>query len=179
MKKLLAIGASSSSSSINRAFATYAANRVDGATVAVIDLSEYDVPVYSIDHEESQGIPKECLELAETIAGVDGIVISMAEHNGSYTAAFKSVFDWMSRHRYEVWAGKPMLLLSASPGEGGAKRCRKTAEGTFERMGAKIAGSFSLPNFDENFSQESGIQNEALSKAFSDQLSQFCDSLFG
>ena len=49
MKKILAFGGSSSSSSINKQLAVYAANLVPDSTIEAIDFSEYVTPVYSTD----------------------------------------------------------------------------------------------------------------------------------
>lgn len=45
--KIIAFGASTSSTSINKTLATYAANLVEGADVQVLDLNRYDVPLFS------------------------------------------------------------------------------------------------------------------------------------
>ena len=80
-------GASTSSISINKTLATYAANLVEGADVQVLDLNRYDVPLFSEDREKEIGQAEGAKSFLADIATADALVISFAEHNGSYPAA--------------------------------------------------------------------------------------------
>jgi hypothetical protein len=62
-----------------------------------------------------------------------------------------------------------MLLLSTSPGKGGAKFVLSAANTRIPRHGGTVLGSFSLPSFDSNFSETTGITDHELKKEF-DQL---------
>ena len=116
MKKIVAFGASSSKKSINKQFASYAASLISDADSIIIDLNDFEMPIYSIDYENEKGIPEKAFKFKEIIKSADGIIISFAEHNSVYTAAFKNIFDWISRIEKIVWYNKPMLLLSTSDG---------------------------------------------------------------
>ena len=74
------------------------------------------LPIYSSDEEEANGIPSDAVHFVELFGSHDAVVISMAEHNGSYSAAFKNLYDRASRSEGKVWGSKAMLLLSTSPG---------------------------------------------------------------
>jgi NAD(P)H-dependent FMN reductase len=160
---ILAFGASTSRTSINQRFAHFAAHQFDG-TVNLIDLNDFQMPLFSVDIEEEFGIPDEAIELLEIIGDADFLVISMAEHNGNYTAAFKNTLDWMSRAKASVFQDKPLLLLSTSPGGLGAKFSLEAALSRFPRHAANIIGHFSLPSFNDNFDTE--ITNNELAKEF-------------
>lgn len=162
MKKILALGASTSSGSINRELAAFAASQVAGAEVTELDLRGYQLPIYSADEEEENGAPADAQTFLDAIRSHDAIVISMAEHNGSYTAAFKNLYDWASRLDQKVWADKPMLLLATSPGARGGATVLEAAKATFPRMGAQLVASFSLPAFYENFSSGEGVSDAEL-----------------
>lgn len=155
--KLLAFGASTSSTSINRQLALYAARLIPEARITALDLRDYKLPIYSADEEAANGVPADAKRFVETIQSHDAIVLSLAEHNGSYTAAFKNLYDWSSRVEYKVWANKPMLLLSTSPGARGGANVLATAKQTFPRMGADLKATFSLPSFNDNFDASAGI----------------------
>ena len=109
--KILAFGASNSKTSINKQFATYASNQIEKAEVILLDLNDFEMPIYSIDKEKENGIPDLAKEFKQYIKDCDGIIISFAEHNGAYTAAFKNIFDWISRIEKvipKILAGKGM-----------------------------------------------------------------------
>ena len=170
--KILSIGGSTSSTSINRQLANHAASLVPGAEVTGLDLRSYTLPVYSSDEEETNGIPADAQAFLDTIRAHDAIVISLAEHNGSYAAAFKNLYDWTSRIEQKLWSDKPMLLMATSPGARGGASVLATAEATFPRMGADLKATFSLPSFYENFSQEKGITAPELTAQLSTAVSK-------
>ena len=109
MKKIIALGASNSKTSINKILATYVAGKVGSSEVKVLDLNDYNMPIYGIDLENESGIPEAAHKLLADIHEADGIVISFAEHNGAYSAVFKNAFDWMSRINGKLWNDIPML----------------------------------------------------------------------
>jgi NAD(P)H-dependent FMN reductase len=161
MKKVIALGGSNSRKSINKVLATYVANQLENSEVLVTDLNDFDLPLYGIDAEKENGIPEDAIRLNNLIASADGLVISLAEHNGSYSTAFKNVYDWVSRIDRKVWKNKPMLLMATSSGARGGATVLQSAKAGFPYMGANIVADFSLPSFHDNFS-ENGITNEAL-----------------
>lgn len=174
--KLLAIGASSSSSSINQQLANYAASQVKGAVVTHYSLNNLSLPIYSEDEEKKNGHPAEAQQFLDAIRDHDGIVISLAEHNGSYTAAFKNLYDWASRIEQKVWQEKSLLLLSTSPGPRGGATVLAAGEATFSRMGARLAAVFSLPSFYDNFSVD-GIKAPDIASQLNQAISTFAESL--
>ncbi len=118
---ILTFGASLSRNSINAQLARYAANQLVDVNVNFIDLNYFDMSIYSIYRENDSGIHPHAVEFKKLIRESNAIIISFAEHNGSYTAAFKNLMDWISRIEGKLWESKPMLLLSTSPGgRGGA-----------------------------------------------------------
>ena len=175
MIKIVAFGASSSKASINKQFANYAANRVPNAQVNLLDLNDFGMPIYSIDKEEESGVHPLAMEFRKHLDAADGIIISFAEHNGAYSAAFKNIFDWISRGGPNIWGNKPMLLLSASPGPRGAKTVLEIAVGKIGRMTEGDIQSFSLPEFDKNF--DNGITDETLLSEFKQTLNAFIKRL--
>lgn len=157
MKKILAFGASSSKTSINKQLATYAANQFENATVEILDLNDYEMPIYSMDKESATGIPQLAQDFYAKIGNSDLIIISFAEHNGAYSTAFKNIFDWISRINSKTFQEKSMLLLSTSPGPRGGATVLEIAKGRFPFQGGMVKGSFSLPSFSANFDSEKGI----------------------
>ncbi|MFC5050841.1 NADPH-dependent FMN reductase [Rubritalea spongiae] len=167
--KILSLAGSTSSNSINRQLANYAANLVPNAITTKLDLRSLNLPIYSSDQEEQIGIPPDAKHFLELIRSHDAIVISLAEHNGSYSAAFKNLYDWTSRIEQKLWSDKPMLLMATSPGARGGATVLAAAQATFPRMGADLKATFSLPSFYDNFS-DGKITTDELNQALLDAL---------
>ncbi|MFT4533858.1 MAG: chromate reductase [Saprospiraceae bacterium] len=162
MKKILALGGSNSKKSINKKFANYVANKLENVEVIVADLYELDLPMYGPDLEAEKGSPEHVIQFNELIKSVDGIVLSLAEHNGNQTAAFKNLWDWLSRvEDVKFWRDKPMLLMAASPGGRGGASVLNITKAMLPFFGGNIIGDFSLPLFHNNFSED-GLKDEAL-----------------
>ena len=172
-KKILAFGASSSKNSINKQLVTYAANLFKNSVVEVIDLNDYEMPIYSIDKEKESGIPSLAHDFFKKLGEADFIIISFAEHNGAYSSAFKNIFDWISRINGKTFQEKPMFLLATSPGARGGNSVLEIAKNRFPFQGGVIKGSFSLPNFNDNFNIEKGITNKELN----DELRKIVNSI--
>lgn len=166
MYNVVAFGASSSKKSINKQFAKYVAESLEIGDVDVLDLNDYTMPIYSIDIENEEGIPNDAHQMMEPIANADVIVVSFAEHNGSYTSYFKNAFDWLSRINGKLFAGKKLILLSAATGPRGGKSVLNAALDRFPRHGAEIIGFFSLPSFQQTFHPESGIVDPTIKNDF-------------
>ncbi|WP_413525430.1 NADPH-dependent FMN reductase [Photobacterium phosphoreum] len=149
--KLLTFAASSSSQSINKHLATYAASLVTYADIDVLDINDFEMPLYSSDRENESGIPSLAQEFLDRIAQADAIIISFAEHNGSYTAAYKNLFDWASRINPKVYQNKPMVLLATSPGPGGANTVLTAAVNSAPYFAGNVKASLSIPSFYDNF----------------------------
>lgn len=176
-KKILAFGASSSRNSINKQLATYAAQQIEGSEIIILDLNDFEMPIYSIDREQEDGIPALAHQFKTYIKEADGILISFAEHNGSYSAAYKNIYDWVSRIERSVWLDKPMLLLATSPGGRGGVGVLDTAYKAYSFANKNTISRFSLPSFKQNFSMEEGITEPTLQEDFQQQLAQFTSAL--
>lgn len=172
MIKIAAFAGSTSSTSINKELATYAAKQLDSIAFDVLDLNDYNVPIYSVDLEKEEAYPKGATMFNNELDKYDGFIVSLAEHNGAYTAAFKNLFDWVSRKNIEVFRNKPVLLMATSPGKRGGAKVLEIASNYFPFTGAKITSSFSLPSFYDNF-KEGKIISEDKNKALKEAVTSF------
>lgn len=151
---VIAFAASTSQNSVNKKLVTYATSLLSHSQVEILDLNDFDMPLFSVDIEKDIGQHPNALKLVAKIASADALVISFAEHNGSYSAAYKSIFDWCSRIETSVYQNKDAIFLSASPGKRGGANVMKTALESAERFGANVKSHFSLPSFNDNFDTE-------------------------
>jgi chromate reductase, NAD(P)H dehydrogenase (quinone) len=101
-----------------------------GASTSTIDLRTLALPLYDADLEAAQGVPEGARRLREAIAAADAVLVVTPEYNGFPTPLLINAFDWMSRLQaagdvpsgLATTAGKPVGLLSSSPGPGGGLR---------------------------------------------------------
>ncbi len=159
--KIIAFAASSSKKSINKKLVVYAASLLEGAHVEVLDLNDFELPLFSVDKEEELGHPQLAQDFFAKIGSGDALIISFAEHNGSYTAAYKNLFDWCSRINQKLFQHKPVVLLSTSPGERGAAKVLATAVNSAPYFNGQLKASLSIPSFYQNFDVESGVMTNS------------------
>lgn len=177
--KILAFGGSSSRHSINKQFATYATTFFEGSDIQIIDLNDFEMPIFSVDKEAENGHPDAAKKFVQLIGDADFLIVSLAEHNGSYSAAFKNILDWSSRILGKTFQGKPMLLMATSTGARGGRFVLDAAITRFPIHDAKLLGTYSLPEFNKTFSSTDGIINEELLAAFKDVIEEVKKKLEG
>jgi len=159
--KVIAFAASTNRQSINKQLAHYAAQQVQNAEVEVFDLNDYELPIFSQDKETEIGQPAAAQAFLAKVNSADALVISFAEHNGSYSAAYKNLFDWASRIQKKVYDGKPILALATSPGPGGAASVLASATQSLPHFGATVKASVSIPSFYDSFDTQAGTLRSA------------------
>lgn len=176
MKKILAFAGSNSKNSINKQFVKYVASQFE-SEVDFLDIAEFNPPIYSIDYEESNGIPAETKKLNEKINAYDAFVISANEHNGASSAFFKNHIDWLSRNDRNFLKDKKLFLLSTSPGRGGANMSLSYLVEVLPRFGAEVISHFSLASFGHSFTEDQGITDKEQNTEFRKALKQFQEKI--
>lgn len=175
---ILALAASNSKNSINKQLVGYAASMLSSADIDMIDIHDYELPIFSVDREKELGQPALAQKLFKKIGTANGVMISYAEHNGSYTAAYKNLFDWMSRIDPKVYQNKPMLLLATSPGKGGASNVLAAASTSAPFFGGNVKATLSVPNFYDNFDVAAGaLTNDDIQAQLREAISAFASAL--
>jgi NAD(P)H-dependent FMN reductase len=164
MKKVLVLGASSSKNSINKQLSYAASEYLKEVEAVKIDLSDYVLPMYSVDEESENGPSEKVESLNSLFKSVGGFIISLAEHNGSYTVAYKNLIDWISRQDGKVFNNKPVLLLSTSPGGRGGASVLESAKNIYPHMGASVVDAIALPSFFDNFKDGKIVENNFAAK---------------
>ena len=184
--KILAFAASSSRKSINKQLVSYASrlllehdlnqheNKIE---IEILDLNDVELPLFSEDREAELGKPQLAKDFLNKISESDAVIISFAEHNGSYTVAYKNIFDWASRINPKVFQNKPMIFLATSPGPGGASNVLAMATTSAPYFDGEVKASFSLPSFYDNFDNEQGrITNDTFNTQLHSVINQLIES---
>ena len=161
--KVTCFAATSSRNSINKQLVTYVAGLVEDAEVEVLDLNDFELPLFSVDREAELGQPQLAQDFLGKIQGSDALIIAFAEHNGCYSAAYKNLYDWASRIEAKVYKDTRILLLATSPGGRGGQSVLELALAQIPRFGGDVRGSVSMPMFYENFDSERGaVKNSEI-----------------
>jgi NAD(P)H-dependent FMN reductase len=161
--RLFAFAAALRRDSFNRKLVRLAAAAAErgGAAVDLADFHEFDMPLYDGDVEATSGVPAGARKLRERFLAADAFMISSPEYNYSIPGTLKNAIDWVSRVNPYAWAGKPGLLLSASPSLVGGNRGLWAIRVPLEGTGAHVhPDMFSLPTAQQAF-DESGALKDA------------------
>lgn len=160
---IIGFAGSNSKESINKKLVDYALSFFPNESSELLDLNDFEAPLFGVDRQEKEGIPEPIKAFAEKIDGADLLVISLAEHNASYSTAFKNIYDWLSVMPNRTTLNKSsILLIATSPGERGGLSVLEAAKDRFTREGNTVLATFSLPSFGENFKEGKGIISEKL-----------------
>jgi chromate reductase len=189
MPKILAFAGSFREKSYNKrvlAIATEGA-RKRGAIVDVVDLRDYEMPVFCPDEIEQNGFHPTALKFQELLSQYHGLLIATPEYNASVPGGMKNIFDWVSRKSEkfgvtEVFQGKFAAMITASPGSFGGIRCLAHLRQVLSIMGvtvlpSEIAVTFVAGKFDgdshEINDEKTKSLLEGLGNALADTLEKF------
>ncbi|GAK83096.1 hypothetical protein JCM19238_643 [Vibrio ponticus] len=156
MKTILTISASNRAESINAELLNYAVKHISGVEISALSMQDVKLPFYNQDLEASDGIPAQFESIKPLLDSADGYLIACPEHNGLMPAEFKNFLDWLSRvysSEKPAFGGKPMLLISTSPGENGGSTNLATLARLLPWQGANIVANYSLGSFYQTFQQ--------------------------
>lgn len=174
MIKILAFAGSCRKDSYNKKVLNIAAlgAKGAGADVTVIDLKDFDMPIYNQDIEELE-FPKKALEFKQLLLENDGFLIASPEYNSAFSPLLKNVIDWASRPTSEnetplsAYSGKTAAIMSASPGPLGGLRGLVFLRMLLGNIGVTVhtdqqvlSNAFKM--FDENGNLNDDRKNKAL-----------------
>jgi len=126
------------------------------AEVDLIDLLDYDFPIF---HERLNYLPSpssQVIEFAQKIRSADGIIIVTPEYNGGYPASLKNVIDLLT----DDWKRKPVAISTCSDGVFGGSQVITSLQFSLWKIKAwTVPVMFPVPNVQTSFDGE-GIPNE-------------------
>ena len=138
--RVLGIAGSLRAASYNRRLLELAVDRAPhGARVRVWGGLK-SIPPFDEDDEASPaGV---VLELRETIAASDALLVVTPEYNGSLPGQLKNMLDWASRPRVgAVLRDKTVAVIGASPSPSGGRSAQADARRVLTRAGALVIDS--------------------------------------
>jgi chromate reductase len=189
MPKILAFAGSFREKSYNKRVLAIAAEgaRKRGSQVDVVDLRDYEMPVFCPDEIEQNGFHPTALVFQELLSQYHGLLIATPEYNASVPGGMKNIFDWVSRKSEkfgvtEVFQGKFAAMITASPGSFGGIRCLAHLRQVLSIMGvtvlpSEIAVTFVAGKFDGDSKEINDDKTksllEGLGNALADTLEKF------
>ena len=118
-----------------------------GEHAELIDLADYDMPIYHGDIEAEAGVPDAARELVDRFGAATRLVIVTPEYNGAWPPLLKNTLDWMSRIERGFFRHMTIHLAAASPGGLGGRRVLAILRAWLENMRADVADTtLSVPN---------------------------------
>ena len=140
-----------------------AAVEAAGASGTLIDLADFEMPLYHADLEAASGLPEATRRLQALIAGHDALLIASPEYNGSTTPLLLNTLDWCSRRDLQgatdsglaIFSDRPAALLGSSPGALGGVRALIHLRDLLGYLGMLvIAQQLTVPRAREAFDTE-------------------------
>jgi NAD(P)H-dependent FMN reductase len=121
------------------------------ATTEILDLSEYNFPIFDSPLQAQKLPSAPVLEFAKKVTSSDGILIVTPEYNGGYPASLKNAIDLL----YDEWHHKPIAIATVSSGMFGGSQVITSLQFSLWKIHAwTVPAMFPVPNvqkaFDEN-----------------------------
>jgi len=158
--------------SVNTQLLHMAARHLELPTDSIADLNEFAIPLYSGDIE-AVGIPEGVKRLGDLVAKAQALIVSSPEYNYSVSGVLKNAIDWLSRIRPMPLTKKPLLLMTASPGQIGGIRGAWQTRIPFEGLGNYVYPEmFSLSNSYQAIANDA-FTNSDDQKRFNTMLTAF------
>ena len=120
------------------------------ATVEILDLFDYQFPIFEERLRLQKNPEKKLIEFAEKIKAADGIIIVTPEYNGGYPASLKNVIDVL----YAEWYHKPVAISTVSDGSFGGTQVITSLQFSLWKMKAwTVPAMFPVPFADKTFDE--------------------------
>jgi len=128
----------------------------DLATTEILDLLEYNFPLFD-ERLKFQEFPSpEVLDFAGKINAADGIIIITPEYNGGYPASLKNVIDLLINE----WHHKPVAISTVSDGPFGGTQVITSLQFSLWKIRAwTVPAMFPVTRISETF-DDKGIPND-------------------
>jgi NAD(P)H-dependent FMN reductase len=128
------------------------------ASVNILDLKDYNFPVFD-ERLRLQTQPSEsAVEFANRIKESDGIIIVTPEYNGGYPASLKNIIDLL----YDEWFHKPVAITTVSNGPFGGSQVITSLLFVLWKMKAwVVTATFPVTFVNETFNEEGVPVNKA------------------
>ena len=120
------------------------------ATVSIIDLQQYQFPLFEERLSKLPTPSPALLDYAERIRKADGVIIITPEYNGGYPASVKNAIDVL----YAEWHHKPIAISTVSDGIFGGTQVITSLQFSLWKIKAwTVPTMFPVPQVDTAFDE--------------------------
>lgn len=120
-------------------------------TVDILDLNNYQFPIFNERLRFLKDPPPAVLETAQKIADADGVIIVTPEYNGGYPASLKNFIDLL----YSEWKRKPIAIATVSDGMFGGTQVITSLLFSLWKIGAWMVPSmYPVPKAPEAYTED-------------------------
>lgn len=175
--RILVFSGSTRSDSINKKLAAAAAQVLQSHAndVALLDLADFEAPLYNGDDEAANGLPPSISKLKKRFASAQALVIACPEYNGFMPPLLVNTFSWLSRPEdgkpSQAFTGKTAAIMAASPGGLGGVRVMPRLRDSLAELGVTvIPGYVTIKSGFSAFDENGGLSNEADAQVLTDQM---------
>jgi len=141
------------------------------ATAEIVDLQEYQFPVFDERLKFQKNPLPKTIEFAEKIKSADGVIIVTPEYNGGYPASLKNIIDLLT----DEWKRKPVAISTVSSGAFGGSQIITSLQFVLWKIKAwTVPAMFPVPNVSEAYDEQGSaidkVASEKRAKSFIDEL---------
>ncbi|WP_431065851.1 NADPH-dependent FMN reductase [Methylotuvimicrobium sp.] len=173
MVKILAFSGSARKNSYNQKLVEIAAGgaRRSGAEVTLINLADFEMPIFNEDLEKKEGMPGAARDFKSLLIAHDGFLIASPEYNSAFSPLLKNAIDWASRREGDelpllAYRGKLAAIMSASPGALGGLRGLVFLRLLLSNIGVTVqAGQQAIANAAKAFNDDCSLVDTAQQDA--------------
>jgi len=151
---------------------------------AVIEIgSIQEIPLYNGD-VETTGTPGPVLQLKQQLADASGLLLASPEYNNSMPGVLKNTIDWLSRPSADlrdVFRGKPVAVIGASPGGFGTILAQSSWLPVFRSLGARqwSGGRLMVSGAGRVFDEQGVLSDDSVRQRLDQFINEFvayCES---
>lgn len=141
------------------------------ADVEILDLYEYQFPIFNERLRLMKEPTAEVLEFAEDVMEADGIIVVTPEYNGSLPASLKNVIDLL----YAEWKRKPIAVATVSDGQYAGTQVMTQLLFPLWKIGAwMVPAMFRVAKVKESYDEQGNATDkpttDKFAKGFLDEL---------
>jgi NAD(P)H-dependent FMN reductase len=189
MAKILAFAGSARKDSLNKKLLKIVAAGAEaaGADLTLVDLADFEMPLFNQDLETEAGMPDRAGEFKRLMIEHDGFLIASPEYNSAFSPLLKNTLDWASRAESEdepplvAFRGKTAGILATSPGGLGGIRGLVHLRMMLGNLGVIVMPEQqAVPNGFQAFNDEGSMSDEKLEssiRTLGGNLVQFTDRI--